>query len=210
MIRNFSINAHSSIKYSGTPVIYFDPYQIPSESHDADIIFFTHSHYDHLSPDDVALIRKPETIFVAPKSIEKDLDVLGSDSSHIVLLEPDDSTEVLGVKIEAVRAHTPEAPFHPKENNWLGYVVVLNGLRYYICGDTYLTDEAKAVKCDVLFAPIGGKYTMNAEQAAELANTIHPRAAVPTHYACIIGEKEDADVFRAEVDKDIEVETLIK
>ncbi len=38
---NISINARSSIRIEGTKVIYFDPFKITEEKHDADIIFIT-------------------------------------------------------------------------------------------------------------------------------------------------------------------------
>ena len=41
-----SINARSSIRIKGTKVIYFDPFKIAEERHDADF-FVTHEHYDH-------------------------------------------------------------------------------------------------------------------------------------------------------------------
>jgi phosphoribosyl 1,2-cyclic phosphodiesterase len=42
-----SVNTQSSIKINGDKIIYFDPFKIEKETHDADIIFFTHEHYDH-------------------------------------------------------------------------------------------------------------------------------------------------------------------
>ena len=46
-IDNIFINIHSSIKMIFDKVIYFDPYKIEERFNDADIIFFTHEHYDH-------------------------------------------------------------------------------------------------------------------------------------------------------------------
>ncbi len=46
---------------------------------------------------------------------------------------------------------------------------------------------------------------MNAEKAAVLINTIKPEFAVPTHYGSIVGKFEDAEVFRGNVDKNINV-----
>ena len=40
-----SINARSSIRIKGTKVVYFDPFKIAEERHDADFIFVTHEHY---------------------------------------------------------------------------------------------------------------------------------------------------------------------
>ena len=43
---------------------------------------------------------------------------------------------------------------------------------------------------------LGGTYTMTAEEAAELVNTIKPRVAVPIHYGSIVGTKQDTEVFK--------------
>ena len=50
MLEGVKVLNHSSIRIEKeNKVIYFDPYKIEEESHDADIIFCTHSHYDHAS-----------------------------------------------------------------------------------------------------------------------------------------------------------------
>lgn len=80
------------------------------------------------------------------------------------------------------------------------------GERIYIAGDTDAVKEAQAVKCDVALVPIGGKFTMNAKKAAGLINKIKPAIAIPTHYGEIVGKKEDADVFAANVKAPTKVE----
>lgn len=47
---NISINARSSIRIAGEKVLYFDPFKVAEEKHDADFVFITHDHYDHFSP----------------------------------------------------------------------------------------------------------------------------------------------------------------
>ena len=49
--------------------IYFDPYDLEPdfEPHDADIIFITHPHYDHFSPDDIRQIMNENTKFVCKR-----------------------------------------------------------------------------------------------------------------------------------------------
>ena len=44
---NIKVFNQASIKLTGDKIIYFDPYQLLEEKHDADIIFITHDHYDH-------------------------------------------------------------------------------------------------------------------------------------------------------------------
>ncbi len=197
MLDNITINAHSSIRIGleGT-VLYFDPFRLDASPHDADIVFITHKHYDHYSPEDIEKVRKPETIFVTPYDIYPE---------QRVALVPGSTTLVKGIRAETVPAYNLNKDFHPKDNGWLGYVVDCKGLRVYVSGDTDATPEARQVRCDVALVPIGGTYTMTAEEAAELINEMRPRYAIPTHYACIVGERSDGDRFKALVDPSIEV-----
>ena len=50
---------------------------------------------------------------------------------------------------------------------------------------------------------------MDPKEAADFVNAIKPKIAIPTHYGSIVGTPEDADTFRAAVDKDIEVVTKL-
>ena len=65
-----TVNCQSSIRIDGTKVIYFDPFGITEESHDADVILITHEHYDHFQPESIAKIRKESTVLVAPLSMQ--------------------------------------------------------------------------------------------------------------------------------------------
>ena len=62
-------------------------------------------------------------------------------------------------------------------------------------GDTDITEENKKVKCDVAFVPVGGIYTMDFKEAAQLINIIKPKVAVPIHYGSVVGTKQDATEF---------------
>ena len=100
-----------------------------------------------------------------------------------------------GIKFETVPAYNTNKIFHPKENGWVGYVIEINGIKYYIAGDTDITEENKKVKCDVAFVPVGGTYTMDFKEAAQLVNEIQPKVAVPIHYGSVVGTKQDAEEF---------------
>jgi len=193
------INCHSSIKISKGKTIYIDPFKIEKESHDADIILITHDHYDHYSPEDVEKVTKNNTIIVAPKTVKA-----LSKMKNTVLVEPNKTYEVQGVKIETIPAYNINKQFHPKENQWVGYVIEVEGTRYYIAGDTDITPENKQVKCDVALVPVGGTYTMTYTEAAELVNLIKPAKAIPTHYGDTVGEKEDGEKFRNLLNPEIE------
>ena len=205
MLENIEINCHSSIKINKGVVIYFDPFKIEKEMHDADIIFITHNHYDHYSKEDINKIIKEDTIIVAPKTTKQTIEK----AQNGIFVEPNKEYEIKGIKIKTVPAYNIDKQFHPKANEWVGYILNIDNVNYYIAGDTDITPENKNVKCDVAFVPVGGTYTMDYKEAAELVNIIKPKIAVPTHYACIVGNKEDGEKFKALLDKDIKCELLI-
>jgi L-ascorbate metabolism protein UlaG (beta-lactamase superfamily) len=96
-------------------------------------------------------------------------------------------------------------PFHPKKAGWLGYIIEIEGKRVYVSGDTDKTAEAESVKCDIAFVPIGGFYTMNVKEAAELINIIKPELAIPTHYGSAVGKPSFGKDFSKLVEDGIQV-----
>ena len=205
---NISVNTQSSIRIGGSAVLYFDPFQIKGETHDADIIFITHDHYDHFDPDSIRKIRKEGTVIAAPSGMKQELQKAAGDCA-LVLMAPGDEQIISGIQIQAVPAYNRLKPFHPKRNGWVGYTVLMDGVRYYVAGDTDAVRELSSVECDVAMVPVGGTYTMTAKEAAKLINEIRPQVAIPTHYGSIVGKPEDGDVFRKYVDPEITVETRL-
>ena len=205
MLENIEINCHSSIKINKGKTIYIDPFKIEKEDHDADIILITHDHYDHYSPQDIEKIEKLNTIIIAPKTIKA-----LSKMKNIIFIEPNNTYDIDGIKIETISSYNINKKFHPKENEWVGYIIEINNTRYYIAGDTDITPENKQVKCDVAFIPVGGTYTMNYEEAAELANIIKPQIVVPTHYGSIVGNLDDGVKFKNLLESEIDCAILIK
>ena len=209
-LARFSINCHSSIRCGGDTVLWFDPYRVAAEPHDGDVIFVTHSHSDHLSPDDIRRVMKPDAVLVLPESCRQAALDTGFAARQLMPVRPGARYEVRGVTFETVPAYNLNKKFHPRANNWVGYVVTVDGLRFYVAGDTDDTPEARAVRCDAAFLPAGGTYTMTAREAAALAAYIRPQAAVPTHYGCIVGERTDGAAFAAALPADISAVQLIR
>ena len=195
MLKNIEVLYHSSIKISKNKVIYIDPFKIDKNYNDADIIFITHDHYDHYSEDDIDKVRKFNSIFVIPDDLLPKLLEKGINQENIFTLDSGDTEIIDGIKVEAVPAYNTNKTFHPKENGWVGYIITLDDIRYYIAGDTYITEENRKVKCDVAFVPVGGTYTMDFKEAAQLINEIQPKIAVPIHYGSVVGTKQDATDF---------------
>ena len=204
-----TVNCQSSIKITEEKVFYFDPLKV-NEMYDADYIFITHTHWDHFSKEDIVKIKKEDTKIIGPKDIKEEAITLGFLEKNIYIVEPYQELSFESVKIKTVPAYNKEKPFHPKENNWVGYILKIQGITYYIAGDTDITEENRKVNCDVAFVPVGGTYTMTAKEAAALVNEMKPKMAVPTHYGEIVGTKEDGQEFIEELEEGIEGKILIK
>ena len=205
MLDNVEVLIHSSIKINKGLVIYFDPYKINKDYNDADIVFITHSHYD-----DLKKVIKDNTIIVIPSDLEIKALEFGFNKEHIIVVKPNGEYNVLGINVKTIPAYNTNKNFHPKVNNWVGYIIKIDNTTYYIAGDTDITEENRKVSCDVAFVPIGGTYTMNTFEAAELVNKIKPKIVVPIHYGLIVGTKEDAINFKNLLDKNIECNILMK
>ena len=210
MLEKTEVLCHSSIKITKGSIIYFDPFKINKEYHDADIIFITHSHYDHYSKEDINKVRKEDTQIVAPLDLLDNLLTLGFTKDSITLVKPNENYTVKGLSFKTIPAYNTNKNFHPKANNWVGYLVTIDNMIYYIAGDTDITTENKQVKCDVAFVPIGGTYTMDNKEAAKLINEIKPKVAIPTHYGKIIGNISDGQNFAKLINKEIECKIFIK
>ncbi len=195
MLNNIEVLYHSSIRINKEKTIYIDPFKIDRNYNDADIIFVTHDHYDHYSEEDIDKVINENTVIVIPEELLTKVLKKGINKNAIITVEPNQKYMVQGIKFETVPAYNTNKTFHPKENDWVGYVIELNDVKYYIAGDTDITEENKKVKCDVAFVPVGGTYTMDFKEAAQLVNEIQPKVAVPIHYGSVVGTKQDAEEF---------------
>ena len=194
-MEKIKINCHSSIKIQDGVIIYIDPFKIKEIPHDADYIFITHSHYDHFSTEDIIKVAKIDTHFIAVSETKSSLDLMGVPQGQVTLVEPNKEYRLKEINFKTVPAYNINKKFHPKENKWVGYIIELNNTKYYIAGDTDNTEEAQNVKSDIAFLPIGGTYTMNAQEAADLANRINAKTVIPIHYGEIVGTKQDLEEF---------------
>ncbi len=198
---------HNSIKITEDVIIYIDPFKINKEYHDADYIFFTHSHYDHFSPEDIEKVRKEHTVYIVTEDIKEKTEKLFG-KENVIAVEPNKSYHVQALDFKTTYAYNVHKAFHPKENKWVGYIIEVNHKTYYIAGDTDNIEEIQNIECDEALIPIGGTYTMDYQEAADLANTIKAKVIIPTHYGSIVGDKGDAIKFK-ELVKNKEVKILI-
>lgn len=198
MVDKITWLGHDSFVIQGPKTVYIDPWEVSGEPK-ADVVLVTHEHFDHCSPEDVAKVSGPGTVILTePKSAEKL-------SGDVRVVAPGDVVDVDGVRITAVPSYNTDKDFHPQQNNWLGFVVDMDGTKIYHCGDSDFIPEMKDLDVDIALIPVSGTYVMDVDQAIEAARAIGPKVAVPMHYGKIVGSEDDALRFAETLKGEMEV-----
>jgi len=178
--------------------VYIDPWKLVRPQ-PAEVVLVTHGHRDHLSPEDLAEIVGPETtvVIAAPYVDELPRELEG----EVLGISAGETLTVRGLRIEAVPSYNTKKPNHPRDHGNVGYVIEIDGRRIYHAGDTDLIPEMSDIECDVALLPMGGTYTMNADEAAQAAARMRPKVVVPMHWGGIVGTREDVERFDTRVDE---------
>ncbi len=131
----------------------------PFEGVEAEAVTVSHGHFDHNAVSRVG--GKPE---VVKGAVEK---------------------TVHGIVFKGTATHHDGAGGRKRGANTV-FTFVMDGITVCHLGDlghTLGPDKVKAIgKVDVLLLPVGGTYTIDAVQAAEVAEALKPRIIVPMHY----------------------------
>jgi L-ascorbate metabolism protein UlaG (beta-lactamase superfamily) len=204
---------HDSFSLAGSVKIMIDPYKITKQEK-ADLILISHNHFDHLSVDDLKNISTENTTIVAANEC---IDMLkGFAFKEKIGISPGQEKTVRGIKIRSIHAYNldkinpdTKKPFHPKEDNKVGFLFELNGITIYHTGDTDLIPDMADLKPDIALVPVSGTYVMTAQEAAKAIEKIKPKIAIPMHYGVIVGSEKDAHDFKQLV-KSCEVQILAK
>jgi L-ascorbate metabolism protein UlaG (beta-lactamase superfamily) len=198
VLERFTWFRQSSMRYATDELtLYLDPWGTAPDDPKADLILITHAHFDHLQPSEIARLSTPGTKLVAPRDVAKEL------SGDVTAVGPGESHVVGGVRFETVPAYNvaeERLDMHPKANAWVGYVLELDGRRYYHAGDTDALPELTSLTTDVAMVPIGGTYTMDHREAAGFVKAMKPGVAVPMHYGFVVCSPSHADLFKKEAE----------
>ena len=178
---------HASFLLDGELKIYIDPYNLVGNLPEADMVLITHSHFDHCSPDDVSKVGSQKTVILAPPDCSIPFDFKS--------VKPGDVIRNNNIVVTTVPAYNIGKNFHPKDKNWVGYIIQMNGIKIYHAGDTDVIDEMAGIETDIALLPVGGTYTMDSAEAIEAVKKINPKLAIPMHYGEVVGSTNDAINF---------------
>ena len=207
---NIELLEHDSVRITTNKnhYIYIDPFQLPTDKAlpKADVLLISHTHQDHCSIEDIKKIIQSSThVFTVPDAVSK---LTAFHFKDIHLIKPgttvsfDDSDHEI-YEITAVPAYnidkfrSPGIPFHPKDFEFVGIIIDIDGTTVYFAGDTDHIPEMKTLpSIDIAFLPVSGTYVMTAQEAAKAAQDIKATITVPMHYGSIIGSEKDAQEFK--------------
>jgi len=146
-------------------VVFIDPFIGTGYDLPADVILVTHEHEDHNKLD--LITQKPGCTVIT------ETDALAGGKHN--------TFNVKGMEIEAVEAGYNQG--HSTSDS-VGYIILIDGLKLYFCGDTSKTPqmaEFAARELDYAFLCADGFYNMGLDEAAECAELIGAKHNVPVH-----------------------------
>ena len=164
-----------------------------------DYILVTHGHGDHLG-DTVEITKKFGSIVVSNFELGLYLQSKGLDRVHTMHIGGTHDFGDIWVKMTPA-LHGSSVVEDGKiiyAGNPCGFVVKLDGKTLYHPGDTGLTKDMELLRdleIDLAFIPIGGNYTMDAEDGAKAVKMISPRIVVPIHYNTWPLIEADPEIF---------------
>lgn len=173
----------------------------------ANLILITHPHDDHFKPWLLQAYIKanPQVVIAGPAMVVAVAKAYGIEG--VQLVEPNKSYSFAGFEVSTLPAYFDDKGWnHPKEQNWVGYLLPLNGVRYYITGDTQPMPESASAKVDVIFPLLSG-CGGNMAHALEMAKISGAKFVVPVHTS---GQVETIKKYIANLPQGVQSAYFIK
>ncbi len=197
-------------KYAGTAKPHVRMTRAPLRGSDlraGSLAFVSHRHGDHFDPVTLPALcaAVPRLRIILPQRCVE----LGIQAglSRMIPMHGGDAIRIGGVSIYAVPSAHPTIDYDPALGHaFLGYVVDVDGVRFYHSGDTVvypgLAERLISLAPDWLFLPINGMVSpdtppnMNIDDAVALAQAVGGRAPViPMHYDMFTFNTADVRLF---------------
>jgi L-ascorbate metabolism protein UlaG (beta-lactamase superfamily) len=181
----------NGISYSGLPK--------------ASLILVTHSHSDHLDVPTIEAVRGPGCVIIASQDVYSQLNT--AQKALTTVLRYGDSTNLLGLSVEAVPAYNSNHPFGLGN----GYVLTIGGKRIYIAGDTGDIPEMRTLtNIDVALLCMNQPYTMTVNAATNAVTAFRPKVVYPYHYRDQNGSMASAAQFKQRLDPGLGIEVRLR
>lgn len=177
---------------AGGKNILFDPFisfnemakDINIEAIPANYILLSHGHFDHIA-DAVSIAKRTGATVVCNWEIHEWMQKQGLSKTHPMNTGGKWTFDFGQVKcVHAV--HSSGLPDGSYGGNPMGFIIYTNEGQVYHAGDTALTYDMKLIgefeKLSVALLPIGGNFTMDAEDAVRAASFINCRKIIGMHY----------------------------
>ncbi len=172
--------------------ILFDPFvtynelakHIDVNSIEADYIFVSHGHADHIA-DCVSIAKRTNALVVCAWEIHEWLNKQGVSNTHPMNTGGKKQFDFGMVKC-VVAHHSSSMPDGAYGGNPMGFVVRSNEGNFYYSGDTALTFDMELVptwaKLDYAVLPIGDNFTMDVDDAIKAAEFVECTKVIGVHY----------------------------
>jgi len=168
---------------------------LPDGMPSGDVVLASHHHADHLDQGMIKQLCGPNTQAIGTQKCQKKL----GPGARVV--KAGDVITAGGITVQVVEAYNPpgsRSMIYHKKGECVGYVVEIDSRRVYHAGDTGLLDEMAGLgKIDLALLPIGGKFTMDTDEAVEAVKRIRPTLVVPMHLM-----QADPEEFKKKVENE--------
>ena len=189
-------------------MIYNDPVPVAGSYASfpkADLILVSHTHSDHFNTSTLDGVRGTNVVIIAPRAATNSMSA--ALRALTITMNNGDSTNVMGLRVEAVPAYNS---YHPLGTG-NGYILTIADKRFYFSGDTGAIQEMRTLpNIDVAFVCMNLPYTMDSTNAVGIIRAFAPKVIYPYHYRNADGTLPDFNDFKRRIGLDLQIEVRLR